>query len=67
MTGKASRDGAAPIFVVCCSRSGSTLLRYILDTHPLVACPPELHVAQLCRRLLRLSPQRVEAGEAVTM
>jgi hypothetical protein len=30
-----------PIFLVACHRSGTTLLRYLLDTHPAIACPPE--------------------------
>ncbi|TDR45083.1 SCP-2 sterol transfer family protein [Tahibacter aquaticus] len=41
----------APIFVVCCSRSGSTLLRYVLDSHAEVGCPPELHLGELCKTL----------------
>jgi Sulfotransferase family len=36
-----SRD---PVFVLCMSRSGSTLLRLILDTHPDLACPPETNI-----------------------
>jgi hypothetical protein len=41
----------APVFVVCCSRSGSTLLRYVLDSHAEVGCPPELHLGELCKTL----------------
>jgi protein-tyrosine sulfotransferase len=29
------------IFIVGCHRSGTTLLRYLMDSHPLLACPPE--------------------------
>jgi protein-tyrosine sulfotransferase len=41
---------ARPIFVLCHGRSGSTLLRYILDTHKKLVCPPELHLASLMAR-----------------
>jgi len=41
----------APIFVLCCARSGSTLLRYVLDTHPQIAAPPELHLLLTARQL----------------
>jgi protein-tyrosine sulfotransferase len=37
---RAERAGL-PIFVIGCHRSGTTLMRYILDTHPAIACPPE--------------------------
>jgi protein-tyrosine sulfotransferase len=43
----------APIFVVGCFRSGTSLLRRILDSHPSIACPPEskfiVHLAQTLR------------------
>jgi hypothetical protein len=29
------------VFMVGCHRSGTTLLRYLLDAHPVLACPPE--------------------------
>ncbi len=41
-----------PIFIVSCARSGSTLLRLMLDTHPNIWSPPELHLLTLCQRLL---------------
>ncbi|MFK7955703.1 MAG: sulfotransferase [Lysobacterales bacterium] len=41
-----------PIFIVSCARSGSTLLRLMLDTHPHIWSPPELHLLTLCQRLL---------------
>jgi hypothetical protein len=30
-----------PVFIIGCHRCGTTLLRYILDAHPRLACPPE--------------------------
>lgn len=38
-------DRPAPIFILAAARSGSTLLRALLDAHPDIACPSE---AQLC-------------------
>jgi hypothetical protein len=42
---------AAPVFVLCGGRSGSTLLRFLLDAHPDLACPPETNVPALCGQL----------------
>ncbi len=44
------------------SRSGSTLLRFILDSHPELACPPETTVASACASLLRSWAVLEEAG-----
>jgi Sulfotransferase family len=41
----------APIFILCAGRSGSTLLRFLLDAHPEVACPPETKLSGLCTQL----------------
>jgi hypothetical protein len=40
-----------PVFVLCNGRSGSTLLRFILDAHPELACPPETNLPALCAQL----------------
>ena len=42
-----------PVFILTGSRSGSTLLRFILDTHPDFACPPETMITGACVSLLR--------------
>jgi hypothetical protein len=43
-----------PLFVLCNGRSGSTLLRFILDAHPDLACPPETNLPTLCAQLARV-------------
>jgi len=40
-----------PAFVLCMGRSGSTLLRFVLDAHPDLACPPETSLPALCGQL----------------
>jgi hypothetical protein len=40
-----------PVVVLTCARSGSTLLRFILDAHPALACPPETSITDLCSRM----------------
>jgi protein-tyrosine sulfotransferase len=41
----------SPVFVLCTGRSGSTLLRFLLDAHPDLACPPETRLPWLCTQL----------------
>jgi hypothetical protein len=43
---------AEPIFVIGVHRSGTTLLRLILDSHPRIACPPESFFQLPLQRLL---------------
>jgi protein-tyrosine sulfotransferase len=40
-----------PLFVLCGPRRGSTLLRYILDTHSQIASPGEIELGALCCHL----------------
>jgi hypothetical protein len=42
---------ANPVFVLCGGRSGSTLLRFLLDAHPDLACPPETSLSFACTYL----------------
>lgn len=41
----------APAFILSCERSGSTMLRYIVDTHSQACCPGELALGSLCNAL----------------
>src|SRR5581483_2412467 len=67
-------NSADPVFVLCMGRSGSTLLRLLLDTHPDLACPPETNIPALCSQLAvvwsliegaPLSPQRGDEPPAI--
>jgi hypothetical protein len=56
-----------PVVVLTAARSGSTLLRFILDTHPVLACPPETNLVQKAVQLAatwRLLDGRRESAEA---
>lgn len=43
----ADQPSPHPGFVLCAARSGSTLLRLILNSHPEIACPPETNLVQV--------------------
>src|SRR5579863_617747 len=49
-----ARAGQAPVIVLTMARSGSTLLRFILDSHPELACPPETSLGSVCYMMTRL-------------
>ena len=44
-----SGSAPAPVFIVCNARSGSTLLRWLIDAHDEISCPGETDVAALFR------------------
>jgi hypothetical protein len=56
----------SPVFILTASRSGSTLLRFILDSHPDLACPPETSIAAAAAALLRSWDSLDRAGSAST-
>ncbi len=45
------RRKVRPAFVVSTARSGSTLLRFLLDTHPDIVSPPELNLSALLQHM----------------
>lgn len=45
----------APVFVLCSARSGSTLVRFVLDAHPELACPPEIGPGRVCGALAAMA------------
>ena len=49
-------------FILTCPRSGSTLLRYLVDSHPQIACPPELNLAEICAAVRHASRVLEPAG-----
>jgi protein-tyrosine sulfotransferase len=65
--------GLDPVFVLCMGRSGSTLLRLILDSHPDLACPPETNLPALCSQLavvwslIEGAPLSLQRGDAPPM
>lgn len=48
------RRGVRQAFVVSPARSGSTLLRYLLDSHPEIVSPPELNLSALLQHLVEV-------------
>jgi len=49
------QSGVGPIFVLSLERSGSTLLRNILDAHSDIFSPAELHIGSLCQCMYETS------------
>jgi protein-tyrosine sulfotransferase len=49
----AAETEARPIFILSCERSGSTLLRLIVDTHSEIACPGQLYLGPVSEDLYR--------------
>lgn len=53
-TGRRSVEepGGPPVFVVGCQRSGTTLVRLLLDSHPRLSCGPETRFLESMRRVV---------------
>src|ERR1051326_1552759 len=60
----AAPAGGPPAFILTASRSGSTLLRFILDSHPDLACPPETMIGSTCVSMIRLVYSMEKFGAA---
>lgn len=57
MVSPSSLTNRSPIFILGCDRSGSSLLRYIVDTHPDIASPAELNLGEICHLLYQAATQ----------
>src|SRR5690242_11096690 len=58
-----TNDSYPPAFILSPARSGSTLLRYIIDTHPVFCSPPELNLGRVCESLYRALYHTTTASE----
>jgi protein-tyrosine sulfotransferase len=54
-------------FVLCPARSGSTLLRLILDNHPEIACPPETNLVEIFAKIGFTAAAACERSEATAL
>ena len=50
---------APPIFIIGPLRSGTTLLRYVLDSHSQICCPPESNYIGILQRLITDDASRI--------
>lgn len=57
-------EGGPPVFILTASRSGSTLLRFILDSHPDLACPPETMIGSACVSMIQFFYSLEQSGAA---
>jgi hypothetical protein len=55
MSRRTGAAGQLPVVVLAFPRSGTTLVRRVLDAHPQVSCPPETNLLSACGRFLRES------------
>lgn len=60
------RRSVRPVFVVTPARCGSTLLRYLLDSHPEIVSPPELNLSDLLQHLVNVWTNLNAASDART-
>lgn len=58
------RRTVRPVFVVTAARCGSTLLRYLLDSHPDITSPPELNLSALLEHLVSVWTNLNAASDA---
>lgn len=61
MSNEHRTDTINPSFILSHARAGSTLLRYIVDTHPDICSPGELYLGRLCAFLGQFADMTVAA------
>ncbi|MEC4813582.1 MAG: sulfotransferase [Scytonema sp. PMC 1069.18] len=65
MNSKQKDSLASGSFILSCGRSGSSLLRYILDTHVDIASPGELNTGKVCQDLYHFVASTVGAASDI--